>query len=104
MEKIRVEDIREEPTPLGGMARTLVNHPDLRLVILRVSAGEEVAEHTVPIEVVFLALAGQGTIYAGGEVISIAAGEMIGCPAGIPRSLAADGSGLELLVIRAPNP
>ncbi|MGE5391103.1 MAG: cupin domain-containing protein [Deltaproteobacteria bacterium] len=103
MDKIRVGDHPEKPTPLGGMARTLANRPELRLVVLRVPAGEKVAEHTAPVEVIFLALAGQGTIYAGSESTTITAGEVICCPAGIIRSLTADDEDLELLVIRAPN-
>lgn len=103
MEKTRIAAINEEPTPLGGLARTLIDRPDLRLVVLRVPAGDQVAEHIAPVEVVFVALAGSGTIYADGQATSIMAGEMLSCPAGIPRALEAGDGDLELLVIRAPN-
>lgn len=104
MDKIKINEVAEVPIPLGGMARTLVNHPDLRLVILRVPAGEKVAEHIAPVEVVLLVLSGRGTIYAGSEAVAIAAGEIVTCPADLPRALAADNKDLELLVVRAPNP
>jgi len=103
MDKTRLNDLPEAPTPLGGWARTLVERPDLRLVILRVPVGEQVAEHTAPVEVVFVALAGSGTVYAEGQTAELAAGEMLTCPAGIPRALAAGSADWELLVIRAPN-
>jgi len=104
MKKTRIAEIHEESTPLGGLARTLINQPDLRLVVLRVPAGEQVGEHIAPVEVVFVALGGSGTIYAGGEAIIIEAGEMASCPAGYPRTIRAGDGDLELLVIRAPNP
>lgn len=103
MDITRLNELPEASTPLGGWARTLVERPDLRLVMLRVPAGEQVAEHTAPVEVVFVVLAGSGTVLADGQTAVLAAGEMLSCPAGIPRSLAAGSAGWELLVIRAPN-
>lgn len=104
MDKIRINDLLEETTPLGGMARTLVNRPDLRLVVLRVPAGQRVAEHNAPADVVFIALAGRGVIHAGSDETVIMAGEMVSCPAGIIRAISAAAADLELLVVRAPNP
>lgn len=104
MDKININAVPEEPTPLGGMARTLVNTPELRLVILKVAAGEMVAEHRAPVKVVFLCINGSGVIFAGENQNRICAGEMITCPAGVLRAIQADkGAGLELLVIRTPN-
>jgi len=103
MDKTLISQVIEVPTPLGGMARTLVDQPDLRVVVLRVPAGTGVAEHSAPVEVVFLALSGYGAIHAGSMEASIMAGEMLSCPAGIIRTISANEVDLELLVIRAPN-
>lgn len=103
-----IQDIQDFPqvtTPLGGYARTLVNQPHLRLVNLQLDAGEKVLEHTVPVEVVFLILAGHGTVLIEAEAYEVSAGQMLICPSNCSRSLqAADDERLSLLVVRAPNP
>lgn len=104
MNKVRISDLPEETTPLGGMARTLANRPDLRLVVLRVPAGQRVAEHNAPADVVFIALTGRGVVHAGSDETVIMAGEMVSCPAGVTRAISAVEADLELLVIRTPNP
>lgn len=103
MDKTLLAKVEEKPTPLGGLARTLVDKPDLRLVLLRVPAGTRVAEHNAPVEVVFLVTSGSGVIHTDAGETPIMAGEMLACPAGIPRAISANDADLELLVVRAPN-
>lgn len=104
MNAININDIPLEPTPLGGNARLLVGSPELRLVNLILSPGERVLAHTAPVEVVFYVLDGQGAVIAANERHEMKPGQMFACPADLERELqAAPDTGLNLLVVRAPN-
>ncbi|MGE5396761.1 MAG: cupin domain-containing protein [Chitinophagales bacterium] len=102
MKPLNLKDLILELTPLGGKARLLVNSPELRLVNLCLEAGETVAEHSVDIDVVFLALNGRGIVTVDGSEIEIIEGQYMVCPAGAKRKVESE-SGLSLLVIRSPN-
>ena len=104
LRKETINHLPAESTPLGGAARRLVDKPELRLVNLELKPGEVVKSHLAPVEVVFIVLAGSGQVLVENETHSLAAGEMLVCPAGTNRSLRADiDQGLNLLVVRAPN-
>lgn len=99
-----LKDISLEATPLGGDARMLVNNSNLRLVNLIITAGEQVHEHTAPVEVVFLVLEGSGSVQIDKQIYKISAGQMLICPTDCNRSITADNDeNLNLLVVRAPN-
>lgn len=103
MEARYLNQMEPAPTPLGGKARQLVDRLELRLVNLLLEAGETVAEHSAPVEVVFLVLEGAGSISAGEDRVAVEKGQFLTCPAGIMRSVEAGREGLNLLVVRAPN-
>lgn len=93
-----------QATPLGGYSRMLRDVPELRLVNLVVPAGQVVSSHLAPVDVVFFALDGCGSLVVEDTTVSIAKGAYLVCPAHARRSILADqGCDLELLVIRCPN-
>ena len=78
--------------------------PELRLVNLIVPAGQVISCHQAPVDVVFYALDGCGTLVVDEKTVSIAKGAYLVCPAHAGRSIQADQNcDLELLVIRCPN-
>ncbi|MGE5372511.1 MAG: cupin domain-containing protein [Solirubrobacterales bacterium] len=101
---IRLNEMDAAPTPLGGMARILLDRPEVRVVNLTVDPGTEVGNHTAPVEVLFMVLAGKGILTAAGDEITVEPGMCIICPPDVTRSVRVlPGEPLNLLVVRSPN-
>lgn len=103
MRAIDILDISAAPTPLGGMARILVDKPELKLVYLEIEPGKKVEEHEAGVDVTFVVLSGEGTCRTGDKSVFMREGMFFTCPAGVTRSFSCEDKGLALLVVRAPN-
>ncbi len=104
MRKETILDIPAAATPLGGRARQLVDNPDVRIVNLELKPGEEVKSHLAPVDVVFIVISGTGQVKLEDDFLELLEGQMLVCPTGLERSIQAGDEGLNLIVVRAPNP
>ena len=86
---MRILNIREAPGVPGASgldAVTLVDHGMLGMVHFRLGSGEEIGEHVMPLEVIFLVLEGDGVLTVDQEEVSADCGTALRCPAGTPRA------------------
>lgn len=104
MEYRKLHDIPQQPTPLGGQARVLVDNIHARVVLLDIAPGQGVSAHQAPVEVTFVVLKGSGWLECAGQRRQCQEGDVIACPAGTSRAIAASpDAGCQLLVVRTPN-
>jgi quercetin dioxygenase-like cupin family protein len=86
---------------MTAIQKELLNASDgLKVVRLRVSAGQQVPEHHANVDVVATVVSGQGTFTVAGQSRAIAPGAVIVMAPRERHSIAAD-SDLELVVVHA---
>lgn len=78
------------PPPRGILSQTLLDDPDVRLVLFGFAPGEELSEHTAARPAIVHVLAGEGTAVVGGERHPIRTGSWFHMPARTPHSIRAE--------------
>ena len=79
----------------------LRNNDRFGLVHFRLPPGENIGEHSMPFEVVFIALEGEGWLDSGTAEFLVSAGSSIPCGAGEPRAWRNEGrTDLRVLVMK----
>lgn len=78
------------PPPRGILSQTLLDGPDLRLVLFGFAPGEELSEHTAARPAVVHVLAGEGSAVVGGEAHRVGPGSWFHMPARMPHSIRAE--------------
>jgi hypothetical protein len=102
---IKMEAVDEMVTPRGVTGRKLVDLPAVNVMSLIMKAGEAVAAHVTPVDVLFYVVRGEGTVTIGEESARVGETDLVVSPRGIPHGLAADaGREFQVLVIKTPNP
>lgn len=73
------EKLRREPTwqARGHNAKTLVKHPDFRVVLIALRAGERMSEHKTDHCVTIHALEGTMRLHLPGETLDLAGGSLL---------------------------
>lgn len=91
-------------SPRGVAAQKLADMAAAVVMRMALKPGEEVAPHITPVDVLFYIESGAGRISIGRENGSVAAGDLIVSPKGVPHGLTAGTDGMMLLVIKVPRP
>lgn len=102
-QEIETTRAAQPPARAGRTARTLLKDGPLRLTLIVLHAGGEIAEHSTdgPITIHVLT----GTIHvriSGGEHL-VAAGQLLGAGAGVRHSVTADATAAFLLTVVQPD-
>ncbi len=88
----------------GSVSRTLLQTPELRMVVLTLAEGQELTEHTSARRAVIQVLEGSGDFFYGGRWERFAAGRLLHLPPRHPHAVRAGASGLTLLLTLGAEP
>lgn len=104
MEIIKMESIPLTQNKRGVGARHLLERDGVKVTNLVLNPGDEVPEHTAPVDVFFYVVSGKGRITVGGETAEVQATDIVPCPANTPMAVKAVGEKLVILNVKTPNP
>ncbi|MGD2069130.1 MAG: cupin domain-containing protein [Gemmatimonadota bacterium] len=76
--------------PGSVVSRKILGRKKGNVTLFAFAEGEGLTEHTSPYEALVVVLDGEARILVGGESHSVAAGQTITLPPGVPHALAAD--------------
>ena len=100
-----LENATAVPNPAGLDARRLYDMPEAQVIHIRLTPGQAVAKHIIPVNAAFYVLEGTGLFEIGEESAEASAGMIVESPASLTRGIVNTGSGdLCFLVFRAPRP
>ena len=86
-------------SPESVISKTMLSNKAGTLTLFSFDAGQGLSEHTAPYDATVQVLDGNAKITIGGKEYSVAAGEMVIMPAGIPHALHADEKFKMLLIM-----
>ena len=75
--------------PGGIVSRIVLKQPTGSLTAFAFDVGQELSEHTCPYEAVLHVVDGEANVTIGSNVHTVAAGQMIRLPAGVPHAVQA---------------
>lgn len=105
MQVIPVLEAPEVPNPHGVSVRKLHDSAVAQVMLITLQPGERLKLHSTPVDVLFYAAEGTGTVEIGGEARRVAAGTLVESPARIPHRLMNDEATLfRCMVIKTPRP
>ena len=90
-------------TPDSIVSRTLVNTPEVKVILFGFAAGQELSEHTAARPVLLHFLRGEARLVLDGEPFTATAGTFVQLPARLPHSVFADTEVVMLLVMVASH-
>lgn len=82
-----------------GHATTLVKTPHVHVIRLSVPAGKQLDTHKAPGEVTLLGVQGKVTLFVEGQPRTLAAGQFVYLPPGMPHAVRGEEDSLVLLSI-----
>jgi len=85
------------------VSRTLAQQPTVNVTLFSFDAGEGISSHTSPGDALVQILDGEARVTVGGLAHTVAAGQCIAMPAGVPHALDADTRFKMLLVVVKPG-
>lgn len=104
MNVIKMEEIEGEENKRGILAKKLIIHENAEVTNLVLSPGDEVPEHSVPVDVFFYVVSGKGTLQIGGEQEIVEEDDIIPCPPKTKMSLKADqGEKFSIINVKTPS-
>ncbi|MDW7650476.1 MAG: cupin domain-containing protein [Bacillota bacterium] len=104
MEVIRMSDVEAFRNHRGVLAKKLFSHNNASVINLILQPGEEIAEHSVPVDVFFYIVVGKGTIRIGEDEAVVGEKDIIVCPANTVMALRADQNvRFEFLNVKTPS-
>lgn len=95
-ERIRAEESWES---VGHSARTIVKHPDLRIVLIVMKAGAHIKEHQAPGRISIQTLAGHLQVNLSGQIVDLPAAHLLAVAPGTPHDVSATKESSFLLTI-----
>jgi quercetin dioxygenase-like cupin family protein len=99
-----IERLREENTwQAGRNSKTLVKHPDLRVVLTVMKLGAQLHEHKTAGRISVQAVVGHIRMHVGDEVIDLPAGHLLALERGLPHDVEALEDSAFLLTIAWPE-
>jgi len=84
------------------VSRTLAQQPTANVTLFSFAAGEGISTHTSPGDALVLVLDGQARVTIGDTTHTVAAGQTIAMPSGVPHGLEAEEPFKMLLVVVKP--
>ncbi|MCK8817777.1 cupin domain-containing protein [Natroniella sulfidigena] len=103
MEIIKMDQIEGKKNKRGVVAKKILKNDDVQIMNLVLESGDVVGEHSVPVNVFFYIVEGQGTVQIGNEKKVVEAKDIIPCPANTTMSLKAD-QGQKFVVLNVKTP
>jgi len=92
-------------TDHGVVSRTLFATPGCRVVLFAFDAGQTLSEHSTPRDVLVQLLSGRCEFTVNGQVLTLAAGDLLHLPPGAPHSvLATERFSMLLTLAKAETP
>lgn len=98
-----MEEIEGEENKRGILTKKLISHDNAEVANLVLSPGDEVPEHSVPVDVFFYVVKGKGTLQIGENQEVVEANDIVPCPPDTKMSLKAD-QGEEFSVMNVKTP
>lgn len=96
-----VDQAPEQPNPRGLKVKKLYDQPGAQVMHMALGPGEEVPQHSTPIDVFFFVLEGSGHIQVGEEKAKVAEGTLVESPKNIPHGIVNDESGpMRVMVVK----
>ncbi len=103
MEVIRMSEFPTFETPLGFLARKLLDQPAFLIMNLLLKPGETVEKHVMPDDAFFYVVKGSGKIMIGEEETSVGETDIVFSPKNTPRGLRAlPGKEFHVIIVRSP--
>ncbi len=90
MEIIKMDQIAGKTNKRGITAKQLLKHDNVQVMNLILKPGDFVPSHSVPVDVFFYVVEGQGTISIGDESAVVEEKDIVLCPPETEMSLEAD--------------
>ncbi len=87
----------------GIVSRTLLNTPDLRVVLFGFAAGQELTEHTSTRQALIQVLSGSCEVSLGGVAHSLRSGDLVWMPPGLVHAVKATERFSMLLTLAKPG-
>jgi quercetin dioxygenase-like cupin family protein len=93
------EDLKAKPLSLGDLievaadsvvSKTLLKKETGNLTLFAFDSGQGLSEHTSPFDAVVQVVEGAARLTIGGDDLSVATGQMVIMPAGVPHAVHAD--------------
>ncbi len=103
MEVIKLDQLEGKLNKRGVLVKPVLKHEYAQVMNLVLNPGDEVPEHSVPVEVFFYVVEGKGTVLIGGEEAQVEAKDIIACPPNTGMGLRAD-QGEQFIVLNVKTP
>ncbi len=104
MKIIKMDEIEGKENKRGVVAKQLIRHENTRVMNLVLKPGDEVPEHSVPVDVFFYIVEGKGTLRIGNDEEVVKARDIIVCPPDTKMALKADqGEVFKVLNVKTPS-
>ena len=103
MEVIKMDQIEGTKRWDGVLTREILKNEDTKVMNLVLEAGDEVPEHSVPVNVFFYIVKGKGTLQIGEDKKVVEATDIIPCTPNTKMSLQAD-QGEKFVVLNVKTP
>lgn len=103
MEVIKMSEVKTFVTPVGVLARKLLDHSSFLIMNLLLKPGEAVEKHNMPDDAFFYVVKGSGIIEIGEEQTSAGETDIVFSPKNTPRGLSASPDReFHVLIVRSP--
>jgi len=103
MEVVKMSEVPTFVTPLGFVARRLLDQPSFLIMNLLLKPGEAVEKHDMPDDAFFYVVKGSGIIEVGEEQTSAGETDIVFSPKNTPRGLyASPDHEFHVLIVRSP--
>jgi quercetin dioxygenase-like cupin family protein len=103
MEVVKMSEVPTFVTPLGFVARRLLDQPSFLIMNLLLKPGEAVEKHNMPDDAFFYVVKGSGIIEVGEEQTSAGETDIVFSPKNTPRGLyASPDNEFHVLIVRSP--
>lgn len=104
MNIVRMNDIEGFRTPTGVLAKQLLKHKNVTIMNINLEPGDSIPAHSVPVDVFFYVVSGEGSLKIGDEESIVRETDIIVCPPNTMMSLKADrNSRFVVLNVKTPS-
>ncbi len=104
MKVIKMEEVEGKENKRGILAKKLISHENADVTNLVLSPGDEVPEHSVPVDVFFYIVNGKGTLQIGEDEEIVEKNDIVPCPQNTKMALKADqGEKFSIINVKTPS-
>ena len=104
MKIIKLDEVEAEKNKRGVYSKAIIKNEDTTVTNIKLSEGDVLGEHSVPVNVFFYIVEGKGTLQIGDKETVVEPKQVIPCPPNTTMSLKADqGEKFEVLNVKTPS-